>query len=51
MICRCFEHGLSNTLKNKTGFIKELMDRTFDINLITRPRRFGKTLIMDITRI
>lgn len=27
---------------DKTGFIKELVDRTFDVNLITRPRRFGK---------
>lgn len=33
---------------DKTGFIKELMDRTFDVNLITRPRRFGKTLIMSM---
>lgn len=31
---------------DKTGFIKELLDRTFDVNLITRPRRFGKTLTM-----
>ena len=23
---------------DKTGFIKELLDRTFDVNLITRPR-------------
>ncbi|MDO5550025.1 MAG: AAA family ATPase, partial [Lachnospiraceae bacterium] len=33
---------------DKTGFIKELLDRTFDVNLITRPRRFGKTLIMSM---
>ena len=33
---------------DKTGFIKELLDRTFDINLITRPRRFGKTLTMSM---
>lgn len=25
---------------DKTGFIKELLDRTFDVNLITRPRLF-----------
>ena len=33
---------------DKTGFIKELLDRTFDVNLITRPRRFGKTLNMSM---
>lgn len=33
---------------DKTGFIKELMERTFDVNLITRPRRFGKTLTMSM---
>lgn len=33
---------------DKTGFIKELLDRTFDVNLITRPRRFGKTLTMSM---
>ncbi|EET59515.1 hypothetical protein BRYFOR_08607 [Marvinbryantia formatexigens DSM 14469] len=33
---------------DKTGFIKELLDRTFDVNLITRPRRFGKTLMMSM---
>ena len=35
---------------DKTGFIKELLDWTFDVNLITRPRRFGKTLSMDMFR-
>lgn len=33
---------------DKTGFIKELLDRTFDVNLITRPRRFGKTLTISM---
>lgn len=33
---------------DKTVFIKELLDRTFDVNLITRPRRFGKTLTMSM---
>lgn len=33
---------------DKTGFIKELLDETFDVNLITRPRRFGKTLAMSM---
>lgn len=31
---------------DKTGLIKELLSETFDVNLITRPRRFGKTLTM-----
>lgn len=33
---------------DKTGFIKELLDETFEVNLITRPRRFGKTLTMSM---
>lgn len=33
---------------DKTGFIKELVSETFDVNLITRPRRFGKTLAMSM---
>lgn len=33
---------------DKTRFIKELMSETFDVNLITRPRRFGKTLTMSM---
>ncbi|MFR8169833.1 MAG: AAA family ATPase [Marvinbryantia sp.] len=33
---------------DKTDFIRELLDRTFDVNLITRPRRFGKTLTMSM---
>ena len=31
---------------DKTGFIKELVSETFDVNLITRPRRFGKTRLL-----
>lgn len=33
---------------DKTGFIQELLSETFDVNLITRPRRFGKTLTMSM---
>lgn len=33
---------------DKTSFIKELLSETFDVNLITRPRRFGKTLTMSM---
>ena len=33
---------------DKTGFIKELLSETFDVNLVTRPRRFGKTLTMSM---
>ena len=29
---------------DKTSFIKELLDKKGDVNLYTRPRRFGKTL-------
>lgn len=28
---------------DKTMFIKELLDRRGEVNLFTRPRRFGKT--------
>lgn len=31
---------------DKTGFISELLQDSFKVNLITRPRRFGKTLAM-----
>lgn len=31
---------------DKTLFIKELVEEPFKVNLITRPRRFGKTLAM-----
>ena len=33
---------------DKTGFIRELMQKIFDVSLITRPRRFGKTLLMSM---
>lgn len=31
---------------DKTEFITELLQQPFEVNLITRPRRFGKTLMM-----
>lgn len=33
---------------DKTPFIAELLSETFSVNLITRPRRFGKTLAMSM---
>lgn len=33
---------------DKTGFIKELLSETFSVNLITRPRHFGKTLTISM---
>lgn len=33
---------------DKTGFIADLMKEDFKVNLITRPRRFGKTLTMSM---
>lgn len=33
---------------DKTGFIEELLETPFEVNLITRPRRFGKTLTMSM---
>ena len=33
---------------DKTGFIKELLDNWGEVNLFTRPRRFGKTLNMSM---
>ncbi len=33
---------------DKTAFIQKLLESTFEVNLITRPRRFGKTLIMSM---
>ena len=35
---------------DKTSFIKEWWDSKDDVTLITRPRRFGKTLNMDMIR-
>ena len=36
---------------DKTGMIKEFLDRKPLISLFTRPRRFGKTLNMDMLRV
>lgn len=33
---------------DKTLFIKELLDKRGDVNLFTRPRRFGKTLSLSM---
>ena len=33
---------------DKTGFIKEWWENEDDVTLITRPRRFGKTLTMNM---
>ena len=33
---------------DKTLFIKELLDMRGEVNLFTRPRRFGKTLTMSM---
>lgn len=35
---------------DKTLFIKELLDKKGTVNLITRPRRFGKTLTLSMLR-
>lgn len=35
-------------LVDKTLFIRELLDKKADVNLFTRPRRFGKTLNMSM---
>lgn len=35
---------------DKTGFIRELMDTRGSVNLFTRPRRFGKSLNMDMLK-
>lgn len=34
---------------DKTGFIKEWWENGDDVTLITRPRRFGKTLTLNMT--
>ena len=33
---------------DKTLFIKELLDKKAVVNLFTRPRRFGKTLVLSM---
>ena len=35
---------------DKTGFIKTLLENWGKVRLFTRPRRFGKTLNMDMLR-
>ena len=35
---------------DKTMFIKELLDMKGEVNLFTRPRRFGKTLNLSMLR-
>ncbi len=35
---------------DKTGMIRELLDQRGKVNLITRPRRFGKTLALSMLR-
>ena len=35
---------------DKTMFIRELLDMKGEVNLFTRPRRFGKTLNMSMLR-
>lgn len=36
---------------DKTLFIKEILDENIPVSLFTRPRRFGKTLNMDMLRV
>ena len=47
-----FEKIISNAYYyvDKTLFIKELIDKKGEVNLFTRPRRFGKTLTLDMLR-
>ena len=40
----------NNYFVDKTGFIKEWWESGDDVTLITRPRRFGKTLNMDMLK-
>ena len=35
---------------DKTLFIKELIDKKAEVNLFTRPRRFGKTLTLSMLK-
>ena len=35
---------------DKTGLIEELIEKRGAVNLLTRPRRFGKTLNMSMLR-
>lgn len=36
---------------DKTGLIKELLDNWGEVNLFTRPRRFGKSLTIDMLKV
>lgn len=47
-----FEQVISNQYfyVDKTGFIKEWWENGDIVTLITRPRRFGKTLAMDMVK-
>ena len=36
---------------DKTGLIKELLDEACEVSLFTRPRRFGKSLNLDMLKI
>lgn len=35
---------------DKTLFIKEILDKSSEVKLFTRPRRFGKTLALSMLR-
>ena len=35
---------------DKTGLIKELLDEACEVSLFTRPRRFGKSLNLDMLK-
>lgn len=35
---------------DKTGFIRDLIDTRGSVNLFTRPRRFGKSLNLDMLK-
>ena len=56
---RCIAIGIQSFQKlrennyfyiDKTHFIKEWWERGDEITLITRPRRFGKTLLLDTVK-
>ena len=59
MQCKPLPTGVDNFEKlitrgyyfvDKTLLIKELLDKKGDVNLFTRPRRFGKTLNMSMVQ-
>ena len=45
------EHWAEYYYVDKTLLIKEFLDRKPLVSLFTRPRRFGKTLNMDMLRV